>query len=60
MTEGEAVGECVKVDAAVSVVMGAEVAQDGAVMEDENTDMRAASEIDEDLIDLEAFEQESM
>lgn len=58
VTEGEAVGECVKVDAAVSVVTGAEVAQEGAMMKDKNTNMRAASEIDEDPIDLEAFEQE--
>ena len=47
-----------KADAAVSVVMGAEVEQEGAVMEDDNTNMRAALEIDEDPIDLEAFEQE--
>ncbi len=60
MDEEAVVGERVKADAAVSFVMGAEAAQEGAVMEDKNTNMRAALEIDEDPIDLEAFEQESL
>jgi hypothetical protein len=45
-------------DGAMSFVVDAEVAKEGAVMEDENTNTRAALAIDEDCIDLEAFELE--
>jgi len=60
MRQGEvAVGDRVaEADGAMSFVVDAEVAKEGAVMEDENTNTRAASAIDEDCIDLEAFELE--